>query len=49
MGSLDVNSGPAKPWVTTPLIFSSPLSRLTGCNIYLKLDLLQPSGSFKSR
>lgn len=38
-----------KPWIETPCIFSAPLSRAAGCKIYLKLDNLQPSGSFKSR
>ncbi|KAK4192994.1 catabolic L-serine/threonine dehydratase [Podospora australis] len=38
-----------KPWVETPLVFSAPLSRQVGCNIYLKLENVQPSGSFKSR
>ena len=33
----------------TPLIYSEPLSRLTNKAIYLKLDLFQPSGSFKDR
>ncbi|KAH6680092.1 tryptophan synthase beta subunit-like PLP-dependent enzyme [Plectosphaerella plurivora] len=37
------------PWVTTPLIESGPLSKAAGCRIFLKLDNLQPSGSFKSR
>ncbi|KAK3308131.1 tryptophan synthase beta subunit-like PLP-dependent enzyme [Chaetomium strumarium] len=40
---------PPKPWVETPLVFSPPLSRKAGCNIYLKLENTQPSGSFKSR
>ncbi|KAF3770899.1 tryptophan synthase beta subunit-like PLP-dependent enzyme [Cryphonectria parasitica EP155] len=40
---------PPKPWIETPCIFSAPLSRAAGCNIYLKLENLQPSGSFKSR
>ncbi|KAK4127552.1 tryptophan synthase beta subunit-like PLP-dependent enzyme [Parathielavia appendiculata] len=40
---------PPKPWVETPLIFSPPISRAAGCNIYLKLENTQPSGSFKSR
>ncbi|KAL2141324.1 hypothetical protein VTI28DRAFT_2505 [Corynascus sepedonium] len=40
---------PPKPWVETPLIFSPPLSRAAGCNIFLKLENCQPSGSFKSR
>ncbi|KAE9366146.1 tryptophan synthase beta subunit-like PLP-dependent enzyme [Stipitochalara longipes BDJ] len=38
-----------KPWVQTPLIRSAALSLEAGCNIYLKLETLQPSGSFKSR
>ncbi|GAP87620.1 putative L-serine dehydratase [Rosellinia necatrix] len=33
----------------TPCIPSPELSRVAGCNIYLKLENLQPSGSFKSR
>lgn len=37
------------PWRETPLIHSSILSKHSGCQIYLKLENLQPSGSFKSR
>ncbi|OJD13059.1 hypothetical protein AJ78_06451, partial [Emergomyces pasteurianus Ep9510] len=37
-----------KPWRETPLIESEPLSRLAGCRIFLKLENLQPGGSFKS-
>lgn len=33
----------------TPLIRSEPLSRLTGTSVYIKLDALQNSGSFKDR
>lgn len=33
----------------TPLLHSHPLSRLTGRDIYLKCEALQPSGSFKDR
>ncbi|KXJ93302.1 tryptophan synthase beta subunit-like PLP-dependent enzyme [Microdochium bolleyi] len=40
---------PQKLWVETPCIPSLPLSRAAGCNIFLKLENLQPSGSFKSR
>ncbi|KAK3685950.1 tryptophan synthase beta subunit-like PLP-dependent enzyme [Podospora appendiculata] len=47
MGSMTPN--PAKPWIETPLAFSPALSKAAGCNIYLKLENLQPSGSFKSR
>ncbi|KAI1126393.1 tryptophan synthase beta subunit-like PLP-dependent enzyme [Nemania abortiva] len=35
--------------IETPCIPSRELSRAAGCNIYLKLENLQPSGSFKSR
>ncbi|GIZ45155.1 hypothetical protein CKM354_000833600 [Cercospora kikuchii] len=38
-----------KPWRKTPLIESTRLSEKAGCRIFLKLDNLQPSGSFKSR
>jgi len=39
-----------KLFSTTPLIHSAPLSRLCHPHpVYLKLDLLQPSGSFKDR
>ncbi|PHH68473.1 hypothetical protein CDD82_535 [Ophiocordyceps australis] len=47
MGSLGSES--KRPWVKTPCIYSSALSRAAGCNVHLKLDNLQPSGSFKSR
>ncbi|KLU84842.1 L-serine dehydratase [Magnaporthiopsis poae ATCC 64411] len=47
MGSYSVER--PKPWIETPCLYSGPLSRAAGCNIYLKLDNLQPSGSFKSR
>ncbi|KAB8304560.1 hypothetical protein EYC80_003942 [Monilinia laxa] len=39
----------SKPWIRTPLVRSATLSRVAGCNVWLKLDNLQPSGSFKSR
>lgn len=35
--------------IPTPLIESRPLSRAAGRNIWLKLDALQPCGSFKLR
>ncbi|KAJ9409571.1 hypothetical protein DTO045G8_2497 [Paecilomyces variotii] len=38
-----------KPWIKTPLVESSTLSRAVGCRVFLKLENLQPSGSFKSR
>ncbi|KAK4540250.1 hypothetical protein LTR36_009655 [Oleoguttula mirabilis] len=38
-----------KPWVRTPLVESANLSKAAGCRILLKLDNLQPSGSFKLR
>ena len=33
----------------TPLVKSTPLSNLAGRDVYIKLDCLQPSGSFKDR
>lgn len=38
-----------KPWRETPLIESPKLSLAAGCRILLKLENLQPSGSFKIR
>ncbi|KAF2818614.1 serine family amino acid catabolism protein [Ophiobolus disseminans] len=38
-----------RPWRETPLIHSTLLSKHAGCQIFLKLETLQPSGSFKSR
>ncbi len=35
--------------IPTPLIESAPLSRAAGCAIWLKLEALQPPGSFKIR
>lgn len=37
------------PWIQTPLVESACLSRAAGCRIFLKLENVQPSGSFKSR
>jgi L-serine/L-threonine ammonia-lyase len=37
------------PYVETPLIPSVYLSKLANCDVYLKLENCQPSGSFKSR
>ncbi|KAF7538339.1 hypothetical protein G7Z17_g12648 [Cylindrodendrum hubeiense] len=47
MGSLDSES--KLPWFKTPCVHSLQLSQVAGCNIHLKLENLQPSGSFKSR
>jgi threonine dehydratase len=33
----------------TPFIFSDPLSRQVNIRVYLKLESLQPGGSFKFR
>ncbi|MDR0355907.1 MAG: hydroxyectoine utilization dehydratase EutB [Deltaproteobacteria bacterium] len=35
--------------VKTPLIKSTSLSRLAGADVYLKLETVQPTGSFKAR
>ncbi|KAM0714116.1 hypothetical protein Q7P37_011080 [Cladosporium fusiforme] len=37
------------PWRRTPTIESVNLSKAAGCRVFLKLENLQPSGSFKSR
>jgi L-serine/L-threonine ammonia-lyase len=37
------------PWINTPCIVAESLSAAAGCEVFAKLDLLQPSGSFKSR
>lgn len=36
-------------YIQTPLLLSHPLSQLTGKHIYLKMEALQNSGSFKDR
>ncbi|KDQ59472.1 hypothetical protein JAAARDRAFT_56487 [Jaapia argillacea MUCL 33604] len=36
-------------WLETPLLYSTHISALQGANVYLKLDNLQPSQSFKYR
>ncbi|KPI45890.1 L-serine dehydratase [Cyphellophora attinorum] len=47
------NNPPSPPqhplWRRTPLVESAILSRSAGCRIFLKLENLQPSSSFKSR
>ena len=48
MGSLG-DEELAKPWIETPLIESAALSKAAGCRVFLKMENLQPSGSFKSR
>ncbi|KAE8147684.1 putative L-serine dehydratase [Aspergillus avenaceus] len=52
MGSIAPNQAQPTyktPWVQTPLVESASLSRAAGCRIFLKLENVQPSGSFKSR
>ncbi|KAF2015841.1 tryptophan synthase beta subunit-like PLP-dependent enzyme [Aaosphaeria arxii CBS 175.79] len=39
----------SQPWVETPLRESYVLSQAAGCRVFLKLETVQPSGSFKSR
>jgi L-serine/L-threonine ammonia-lyase len=41
--------GASQLYSKTPLLYSTPLSRLVGRDVYLKLDALQASGSFKDR
>lgn len=53
MGSIDISACDVphwkSPWIETPLVESACLSRAAGCRIFLKLENVQPSGSFKSR
>lgn len=36
-------------YIETPLLKNDIFSHQVGCNVYLKMENLQPSGSFKSR
>jgi len=36
-------------YINTPLLKSYPMSRRIGCDVWLKMEALQPSGSFKMR
>lgn len=38
-----------KLYIETPLLESMPLSQLLGIPVFLKMEALQPSGSFKNR
>lgn len=49
MGSASGATDLTLPWIETPLVESSTLSRAAGCRIFLKLENLQPAASFKSR
>ncbi|KAI9036970.1 putative L-serine dehydratase [Aspergillus affinis] len=51
MGSIAQEVKPVfkTPWVETPLVESASLSRAAGYHVFLKLENVQPSGSFKSR
>ncbi|WWC91566.1 uncharacterized protein L201_006512 [Kwoniella dendrophila CBS 6074] len=40
---------PERPWIETPLLESASFSKICGCRVFLKLENLQPSKSFKSR
>ena len=46
--SADLAEGAKDLFARTPLIHSQPLSALVGKPVYLKLDALQASGSFKA-
>ncbi|WRT64453.1 uncharacterized protein IL334_001385 [Kwoniella shivajii] len=46
---MTINPVVPTPWTETPLKTSATLSKLAGCRVLLKLENLQPSGSFKSR
>lgn len=49
-GQIEEAAGTVRQWLcTTPLIRSEHLSRKLDCNIWLKLETLQPTHSFKVR
>lgn len=45
----ELAEGAEKLYDVTPLIYSTPISNLVGQPVYVKLDALQSSGSFKDR
>jgi len=45
----EVNQEDASLWVQSPLIKSKYISEAADCDVWLKCEFLQPSGSFKSR
>ncbi|CAI7612741.1 unnamed protein product [Penicillium bialowiezense] len=49
MGHFNPEPELTKPWIETPLIESAVFSKAAGCRVFLKIETLQPSGSFKSR
>jgi threonine dehydratase len=50
MGEIRAAMGKIRPYVhKTPLIYSTSFSRLTGAEVYLKVESLQKTGSFKVR
>ena len=49
MAAAPIADGAEKLYAKTPLVYSMPLSALVGKPVYLKLDALQASGSFKDR
>jgi L-serine/L-threonine ammonia-lyase len=49
MATADLAEGAEKLYSQTPLVYSTPISTLVGKPVYIKLDALQASGSFKDR
>ena len=49
MSNAQLAEGADKLFDVTPLIYSAPISTLVGKPVYVKLDALQASGSFKDR
>ena len=49
-GDTTGDAGTLKPLhVRTPLIESTPISKLVGCEVLMKMENVQPPGSFKIR
>ncbi|EWC46235.1 hypothetical protein DRE_04406 [Drechslerella stenobrocha 248] len=47
--STQAGEEPQLPWCQTPLKHSKALSKAAGYKVYMKLENMQPSGSYKSR
>ncbi|KAH9524228.1 hypothetical protein Btru_053846 [Bulinus truncatus] len=49
INTLELSGLYEKLYIETPVLCSTPLSKFSGLQVYLKLDNLQPPGSFKLR
>ncbi|KAJ2742601.1 catabolic L-serine/threonine dehydratase [Coemansia sp. BCRC 34301] len=49
LAQLAADSGQTLLHIPTPLLYSASMSKLAGCNVWLKLENMQPTQSFKIR